>query len=100
MEKKVPKVFANKINKKLENNNTYSVTKNDEARKSSVPKNINMKINEIFRSNNYVYKADVLLTTRSGSSKKRIIGRNKNTLITIDNETIPIDDIIDIEYDI
>lgn len=99
MEKKVPKVFANKINKKIENNNTYSVTKNDEVRKSTIPKNINLKINEIFKSNNYVYKADVLLTTKSGTSKKRIIGRNKNNLITIDNETISIDDIIDINYE-
>ena len=99
MEKKVPKVFANKINKKIENNNSYSVTKNDEVRKSTIPKNINLKINEIFKSNNYVYKADVLLTTKSGTSKKRIIGRNKNNLITIDNETISIDDIIDINYE-
>lgn len=99
MEKKVPKVFANKINKKIENNNSYSVTKNDEIRKSTIPKNINLKINEIFKSNNYVYKADVLLTTKSGTSKKRIIGRNKNNLITIDNETISIDDIIDINYE-
>lgn len=100
MEKKVPKIFANKIDKKIENNSSYAVTKNDEIRSvSSKPSNIRLKINEIFKSNNYVYKADLVITLRDQTIRKRIIGRNRDSLITIDNEIISINDIIDIEYD-
>ena len=110
MEKKLPKVFANKIDKSLDNNKNvfYSAKKDDvsiENSQSSVNhtfelkgQNVNQKINSIFTSPRYVYKADVDITTKDGSISKRIIGRNSTHLITIDNELIPISDIIDIDF--
>lgn len=62
-----------------------------------VNKNINQKINEVFNSSNYIYKADVELTLKSGTVVKRIVGRNSTHLITIENELIPISDVIDIK---
>ncbi len=117
MEKKLPGVFANKIEKEVGNNKSvfYSNGENlvrfdgsidgdqgddfrAKARENLVkPKNINQKINDIFKSSQYVYKADVQLTLKDGSVTKRIVGRNSNYLITIDNELIPISDIIDIK---
>lgn len=106
MDKKLPGVFANRIDKKLDNNTRVSVTKDDEKEvvikktKSSTKniKNINQKISEIFSSTRYVYKADVVITLKDKTIIKRIVGKNNNNLITIDNELIPINDIIDIEY--
>lgn len=104
MEKKLPKVFANSIDKKLNNNESVYYEKNDrnieEPKKSNLNDsfNINQKINHIFSSSRYVYKADVDITLKDGKVSKKIIGRNKNQLITMDNELINISDIIDIDF--
>lgn len=103
--KELPRVFANKIDKRIDNNKTYCVSKNEEKiveerkdRTFKIEKNINQKINEIFSSPRYVYKADVIITTNEGVLEKRIIGKNGNNLITIDNELISIDRIKDIRF--
>ena len=103
MEKKLPKVFANKIDKELKNNKTVYYNKNEERKieekdpLSSIL-TVSQKINQIFSSARYVYKADVIITTKNGKLNKRIIGRNRNELITMDNEVININDILDIEF--
>ena len=105
MDKKLPKIFANKIDKKIENNNTYYATDKKEveeveAKKNTydIPISVEQKIKKIFNSTRYVYKADVLITTKNASFTKKIIGSSGGKLITIDNELIPIDDIIDIKF--
>jgi len=109
MDKKLPRVFANKIDKSLDNNNNvfYSAkSDNVDIRSSDTPEynfelkgqNINQKINSIFSSPRYVYKADVDITTKEGKISKRVIGKNSTHLITIDNELISISDIIDIDF--
>ena len=103
MEKKLPKVFANKIDKSLNNNETVYYNKNEtreieEKDDLSSIFTVNQKINQIFSSARYVYKADVVITTKNGKMNKRIIGRNRNELITMDNEVINVNDIIDIEF--
>ena len=102
--RELPKVFANKIDKKIENNEVYWISKNEEKiekkeNKFKIEKNINEKINEIFSSPRYVYKADVLITTNDAILKKRIIGKNGNNLITMENELINIESIKDIKFD-
>lgn len=91
------KVFANRINKQIHNNEVVYYSKNNEEKvdKKST-KNVYQKINEIFTSRNYIYKADVVIKTRNGTLSKRVIGKNSNHLITSDNELIPISEIIDI----
>lgn len=101
MKEKLPKVFANSFSKQISNNEkVYHVRKEISEPveiKSFPPENINNKINALFKSSKYVYKLDVEITTSNGVSKKRIIGKNKTNLITLDNELIPIKDIIDIK---
>ena len=104
MDKKLPEVFANKVNRKIGNNEDVyygSKDKYEEVRSiKAAPikgKNINQKLNEIFNSPNYIYKADVVLKLKNGTVTKRIVGRNATHLITFDNELIPITDVIDIE---
>ncbi len=115
MEKKVPGVFANKVDKNIGNNKKvyYSgqdergnleKSENESLSRSSIlenlkkgTRNINQKINDIFNSSNYIYKADVELKLKSGTVTKRIVGKNATHLITIENELIPISDIVDIK---
>lgn len=108
MEKKLPGVFANRISKGASHNNSVSYTSNKDDRsidiveknntKSQNVQNINQKINSIFSSTRYVYKADVNITLKDKIIKRKIIGKNNIHLITMDNELIPISDIIDIEF--
>ena len=109
MEKKLPKVFANKIDKNLENNDNYFYSANSETSQEDIREskeqsfivhgeNVQQKIQSIFNSPRYVYKADVDITLKDGKVSKRIIGKNMTHLITIDNELIPISDIIDIDF--
>lgn len=102
MNKKIPKVFANKVDSDGNNKRVYHSTdevldNSKNVSKLSYKKNINQKINDIFNSSSYIYKADVLIKLKNESVSKRIVGRNSTHLITMDNELIPISDIIDIE---
>ncbi len=101
MEKELPKMYHTKINKpinsiqkvyrSIDNNTSNSIS---EHKYSSI--SIDKKINNIFNSYDYVYKADVTIITDTETLNKRIIARNKHNLITIDNEYIPISIIRDI----
>ncbi len=99
MDKKLPKIFAGEVNNMGNNEKIYYSADSDDQRnvEKHEEKNINQKINEIFNSNNYIYKADVEIKLKDKDINKRIVGRNSTHLITIDNELIPISDIIDIE---
>lgn len=103
MAKKLPSVFANNLSD-VKNNRTvfYSVSdqelKDIKLEKKLMGKTIEQKITEVFNSSNYIYKAEVELVLDSGTVTKKIIGKNRRNLITMDNELIPIDSIKDIKY--
>lgn len=59
-------------------------------------KDIRTVIKNLFQSSNYVYKLDVTIVTNYKTIDTSIVGQNANHLITIDNDLIPIRDIIDI----
>ncbi len=98
MEKKLPGIFANKVDRKAGNNSDvyYGSKPKETVREEFNTKNIYQKINDIFNSPTYVYKADVVIKTSSGESVKQIVGKNSAHLITMENELIPITEIKDI----
>ena len=102
MEKKLPKIFANKVDKQFDNNEKVFYSKDDNLTKANDSQrnenNIYQKINEIFSSERYVYKADVEIKTTNEIIKTKIIGHNKTHLITIDDQLIPIENKEDINY--
>lgn len=112
MKKELPGVFANPQEKKFTNNERvyYSKekdkitneTKEDIIQnnflKNSDSKNIYQKLNDIFNSEKYVYKAEVDIKTNNKNFKTKIIGQNRTHIITMDNELIPITDIVDIKF--
>ena len=102
MNKKLPGVYANKIEKKLNNNSDIFYSANNSERNNDVKEtenlNIIQKIDNIFSSTKFVYKAEVSIKLRDKTVKKTVIGQNTTHLITIENELIPIVDIIDIDF--
>lgn len=106
MKKDLPEMFHNEFNKNINNNRCIFSSLTD--RKERVDKKeyeeyngydrftIEQKIFNIFNSRDYIYKADVTIVTNNGVLNKRIVGKSKDNLITMDNEYIPISIIKDI----
>lgn len=100
--RQLPKMYHNKIDKEINNNlKVFNTMYGSEERTSSNfinnKKNytVEQKIYNIFNSPNYIYKIDVTIVTDKGKEQKRLIGKTKTNLITMDNEYIPINTIRD-----
>ena len=94
---KLPKLFTNNFNKKIDNSMEYVKVSNNEVIDNKQSNDIRKKIDNVFKSKNYIYKINVLMNINGIENKYTIIGKTKNKLITINNEIINIDDILDIK---
>ncbi len=93
--KDLPKVFANKIDKEI--NNTQEIFYGESARNiKRNPLEISRKINDIFNSSSHVYKSKVKIIYNDHEEYKTIVGKTGSYLITIDGEKINISNILDI----
>ena len=96
--KELPKIYHENNSKEFNNNNKFFYSNNSTPEeKKEDNRTVAQKINEIFSSPNYIYKASVEIELKDKTVKKRIIGRNKDYIITMDNNLIPIKDIINIK---
>ncbi len=106
MNEKLPEMYRGNIKSDTDNNERVFSTLNrdsidreigvDREKKLFNEFDIKRKINDIFNSSDYIYKADVTIVTDKGTFKKRIIGKSGGNLLTFDNEKIRISDIRDI----
>lgn len=69
------------------NSNNFKIYDSNEIRK---------KINDLFSSNNFIYRTKVNIVIDNQVFTKKVIGVYDNNLVTIDNEYIPISIIMDI----
>lgn len=104
MNKKLPNVFANK-NTGIVNNTKEMYYSGEEINKRNLESDtdksiksiiIRKKINDLFNSENFVYKVNVVITTMDGDKECTLIAKNNDSLLTINNESISINEIIDI----
>jgi len=90
-----PKVFANEITKKIDNSQEFATV--DERNEKPLTKmELDKKISNIFKSDKYIYKIKVNVVTNTGTKELTLVGKNNLGLITIDNELIKYDTILDI----
>lgn len=107
--KELPKMYRSKIDKEIRNNERIFSTmynnidkeqQKEENRGITINKTknytIEQKIANIFNSPNYIYKIDVTIVTDKETTTKRIVGKTKTNLITMDGEYISINTIRDI----
>ena len=96
MKKDLPSVYSNPIEKEIKNNTEYYY---GSLRSENIvnPKNIIQQINNIFASKDFVYKKKVRVTTMDETTDVTLVGRNTTSLLTLENKTIPISNITDIE---
>lgn len=102
MNKKLPNIFVNKNTGIIKNNEEFYYGKDNLNETKIIDDNmkeilIRKKINDIFSSNNFIYKVNVCVTTKNGDKSCTLIARDKTKLLTIKNEVIDIKDIIDIK---
>ena len=103
-------MFANKIKKTIKNNDEIYMSKSKIEKKqknistnkqekniTTINKTIKEKINEIINSKKYIYKIPVMIELEDKQMTTKIIGKNRNSIITIDNEKIEIDKIKNIK---
>jgi hypothetical protein len=95
--KDLPHVFAGKVehttNKEMDRT---SYEEKQPKSESYFEKTVEQKIKEILNDSTYIYKKRVIIKTKDEQIEKQLIGRNKDYIITLDNEKIPISDIEDI----
>ena len=95
--KDLPKVFANPIDRNINNNRTLSYGSLMEERKFRDEYAIEQKINNLFKNNDKIYAIDCIITFANYEEKYTIIGKTGNSLVTKTEKLIPIKDIYDIE---
>ncbi len=98
MNKKIPKVFVNNI-KKIDNNKIVFYSLNDKEEVEEYPSKIeiNNKINNLFKSNDFIYKKKINIKTKNYNKDFIIISKNSNYLLTLEGNRIYFDDILDIK---
>ena len=96
--KKLPKIYQNEITKSIKNNKTVFRFKNEETNSSlEEDKTITDTIEEIFNGIGYSYNIPVTIRTNEKTYKTTLVSKTKNNIVTIDNEVIPIKEIITLE---
>ena len=90
--KELPHVFKKNIDKKHINNKDISYVRKDKFKKESIVDIVD-KLDELFRSSRYVFNIGVIIKTKDREYDTKIMSRNKSSILTINDEIIPIKDI-------
>lgn len=94
MDKDLPNIYKGTVN----NSNNQDKSILGEILEVKENKDVEKDIKKILTSKDFLYKAEVLITLKDNNKiKKTIIGSNNNSLITIDDELIDINNIQEIE---
>ena len=90
--KKLPKIYQNKINKTINNNNTvYYCTTNNEIKED---KDINKFLDNLFNERGYIFNKALIIKTKDKEYDTAIIRRNSDSIFTLSEDKIYINDII------
>ncbi len=95
--KELPSLYTNNFDKKIDNSQEYITISNDEVVTNINKYEIQEKINNIFKSKKYIYKINVEIKLKDKTITETLIGKTNKSLITINNELIDINNIMDIK---
>lgn len=93
--KKLPKIYQVDINKTICNNKKNCYVENQSPNMSlSELKTI---LNEVFSGYGYAYNIPLIIKTTKKEYQTTLIAKTKKNIVTIENEVIPISEILSIE---
>ncbi len=100
--KKLPEIFVNNINKKISHNDeVYYSYKDNNTNDEIITKKYSLNemqniINDLFKSNDFIYKKKFHIKTTNMEGDFIIISKSYDYLLTIDGNKIFIKDILEI----
>lgn len=98
--KKLPKVFQNEFSKPINNNKKVCYLKNeeqqDQIQENNSESNIQEVLDKVFSGIGYSYNIPLEIKTKIKTYNTSLIAKTNHNIITLDNEIIPISDIISI----
>ena len=96
--KKLPKIYQNEITKKIYNIKTVCYLKEESSLEphQGIP-TILSKIDQVFSGYGYSYNIPVTIKTTNHTYNTSLIAKTATNLVTLDNDIIPISDIIDFQ---
>lgn len=101
--KKLPKVFQNDFSKTINNNKKVCYLRNEALKEeiTNTPvienkQDIINTLDEVFSGIGYAYNIPLEIKTSTKEYNTSLIAKTSNNIITLDNEIIPISDIISI----
>ena len=89
--KKLPKIYQNSINKKINNNKNITYVSNKDNMEEV--KNV---LNKIFTGRGYSYNIPVIIKTNNRVYDTSIVTRTKKNIITLEDDIISISEIEEI----
>ena len=95
--KKLPEIYKNNINKNINNNKKMCILKNVNEEIKETPVNIEKILSKIFNGIGYSYNIPILIETKDKKYETSLITRTKNNVVTLDNDIIPINEIVNIK---
>lgn len=98
---KKEKIYVNKIEKNINNNQKYcDVNEKEINNYERVDNNLNVedKLKKLFNTNGYIFNTNVKIITKDRTYQTKIAGKVNNHLITLDNDIIDISSIKDIVF--
>ena len=94
---KLPRVYASEIKEDLHNNKKLFDGRSFRTHNER-NKDIFKEIDKIFSSKDFVYKKMVIITMKDNTQREEsLVGRNNNSLFTLDGKKVLISDILDIK---
>ena len=95
---KKKKVYVNKIEKKIENNQNSCDVRNEGNITYDNKLSVDEKLKKLFDTNGYIFNINVKIVTDNKTYNTKIAGKVGNNIITLDNDIININNIKDIIY--
>ncbi len=89
--KKLPELYKNLNTKLIDNNKKVYYMKEDRSVNTT---SVEDELNSIFNSLGYSYNIPVELVTKTSTYHTSLVAKTKENVLTIDNQTIPIRDIV------
>ena len=90
--KELPHVFKKNVDSVHINNKNISYVRNNSFKKESIVDIVD-KLDKLFKSSRYVFNIGVIIKTKNKVYDTKIMSRNKTSILTINDEVIPIKDI-------
>lgn len=94
--KKLPKIYQNKIDKNIFNNKEKCYVETNKHIGESADE-MDISLDEVFSGLGYSYNIPLIIKTIEKEYKTSLIAKTKKNIVTIDNEVIPINEIISIK---